>query len=287
MQIKHQRGYLVLAQNNDTTDYVSCAGALAHSIRMVEPDAKICLLTDVDRIQDPVFDIVKTFPMGDQAKHSQWKLYNDWQCFYASPFRQTIKIEADMIIPRNISHWFEICDKRDLVVTIGSRDYQNRPATSRYYRKIFDANMLPDAYNAITYWRLCPAAKTFFDTVREIFDQWDSIMQVLKYGKDQPMNTDLAYALALLLLGQEQHTLPGAVPGLIHMKSRINRLQGEDWTKELVWELESGHLRIGTVEQMWPVHYHIKHFSQTLLEHYGRIPQGMERDKVVSSTSAH
>ena len=70
MQIEHQQGYLVLAQNNDTTDYVSCARALAHSIRRVEPDAKICLLTDVDTAQDRVFDIVKTFPMGDRTFRS-------------------------------------------------------------------------------------------------------------------------------------------------------------------------------------------------------------------------
>ena len=269
MNIKFERGYLVLAQNNNTTDYVACARALAKSLRCVEPDAKICLLTDDINHADPVFDIVKTFPMGDLAQDSDWKLYNDWQCFYASPFRQTIKIEADMMIPCNISHWFDICSARDLVVTMGARTYQNLPAVSRFYRKVFDANNLPDVYNAITYWRLSPGAQEFFDTVREIFDQWQTVMALLKYGTDQTLNTDLAYAIALTVLGQEKYTLPGTVPGLIHMKSRINHLQQEEWTKELVWELTEHGLRIGTIEPLWPVHYHVKDFAKTLLKHYG------------------
>jgi len=269
MTVEFEKGYLVLAQNNSTTDYVACARALAHSIRRVESDARICLLTDDVSNTDPVFDIVKTFPWGDLASSSEWKLLNDWQCFYASPFRQTIKIEADMIVTRNIAHWFDICNVRDLVVTIGARDYHNRPAVSRHYRKIFDANDLPDAYNAITYWRRSTSARTFFDTVREIFEQWPTAMTALKYGTDQPVNTDLAYALALRLLGEEKYTLPGTVPGLIHMKSRINNLQGEDWTKELTWEFAQDSIRIGTIEPLWPVHYHVKDFAKTLLKHHG------------------
>ena len=269
MNIEFEQGYLILAQNNEITDYVACARALALSLRRVEPDAKICLLTDLADNSDPVFDIVKTFPMGDQAKDCEWKLLNDWQCFYASPFRQTIKIEADMIVPKNISHWLDICSLRDLVVTIGARDYQNRLATSRHYRKIFDANDLPDAYNAITYWRLCPTAKIFFDTIREIFNQWSIVMSTLKYGNDQPVNTDLAYAIALRLLGEETYTLPDGIPGLIHMKPRINNLQGEQWIRELTWEFSQDSMRIGTIEPLWPVHYHVKDFAKTILAHYG------------------
>lgn len=269
MKIEHERGYLILAQNNDDVDYVGCARALANNIRCVEPQAKICLLTDI-AIQDPAFDLVRTFPYGDQSKDDQWKLHNDWQCFYASPFRQTIKLEADLLLPRSISHWFDICQHRDVVVTLGGRDYRNKPSTSRHYRRVFDANNLPDTYNAITYWRLSPLAKTFFDTVRDIFQNWDPVMQTLRYGKDQPLNTDLAYAIAVQLLGLDQCTLPGSVPSLIHMKSRFNDLQTEDWTRELIWEFTDSGFRINTIDQMWPVHYHVKSFAKHMEEYYGR-----------------
>jgi len=270
MKVEDERGYLVVAQNNNDTDYIVCAETLAKSIKLVEPGAKICLLTDV-LIDNKVFDYVKTFPFGDQAKDTTWKLHNDWQCFYASPFRETIKLEADMIIPHSIKHWFDICSVKDLVCTIGARNFHNRRSSSRAYRKIFDENNLPDVYNAITYWKLSTNAKNFFDTVRYIFQNWDTAMSTLKFGAGQILNTDLAYAIALDLLDKDQFTLPGSVPGLIHMKSSINGTESEDWTKELIWELNCGSLRINTVEQLWPFHYHIKSFAKTLQEQYGRI----------------
>lgn len=270
MKIEAERGYLVVAQNNSTVDYIACAEALAMSIRLVEPDAKICLLTDLP-YQNPIFDYVKLFPFGDMAADIEWKLKNDWQCFYASPFRETIKLEADMVVPQNISHWFDVCCAKELVCTIGARNYYNQPTQSRYYRKIFDDNKLPDVYNAITYWRLSPGAKEFFDMVRVLFDNWSAVMSTLKFGTNQPLNTDLAYAIALQTLGEEKYTLPISVPSMIHMKPHINGIGSEDWTRELVWEIAPGSMRINTIEQMWPVHYHVKSFAKILKEHYGRI----------------
>ena len=268
MKIEAERGYMIIAQNNSTTDYVKCARMLAHSIRAVEPTAKICLLTD-QLINDPLFDFVRVFPFGDQAVDSEWKLKNDWQCFYASPFRETIKLEADMIIPRSIAHWFDVCSTKDIVVAIGARNFHNEKSDSRFYRKIFDQNNLPDVYNAITYWRLSRTASEFFETVKHIFNNWDAVMATLKFGSNQPLNTDLAYAIAVLLIGKENCTLPGTVPGLIHMKGQINKLQTEDWTKELVWELSPGSFRVNTIEQLWPFHYHVKDFALHLEEYYG------------------
>jgi len=269
MKIEAERGYLVVAQNNSTTDYVKCARMLAHSIKLVEPAAEICLLTD-QLIDDKIFDFVRIFPFGDQAADSEWKLKNDWQCFYASPFRETIKLEADMIVPHSIKHWFDICSARELVVTIGARNFHNRLSLSRVYRKIFDQNNLPDVYNAITYWRLSRTANEFFETVKHIFNNWSAVMSELKFGADQPLNTDLAYAIAVRVLGEENCTLPGTVPSMIHMKGQFNDLSSEDWTKELVWELNPGSLRVNTIEQLWPFHYHIKEFAHHLETYYGR-----------------
>jgi hypothetical protein len=268
MSIDDDRGYLVIAQNNNTVDYVLCARMLAKSIRLVEPDAKICLLTD-KLVSCTEFDYIKLFPFGDNATDSDWKLKNDWQCFYASPFRETIKLEADMIVPHNISHWFDICSSQEVVVTVGARNYFNQPATSRYYRQIFDDNELPDVYNAVTYWRLGQTAKLFFETVRQIFDQWSLVTSALKFGANQPLNTDLAYAIAVRMIGEENLTLPDSIPSLIHMKSQINNLSSENWTQELIWELSPGSVRINTVEQLWPFHYHIKDFAHVLEKYYG------------------
>jgi hypothetical protein len=201
-----------------------------------------------------VFDHVIPLPFGDQGGFA-----NDWQVFHASPYRQTIKLEADMICAGPINHWWTLFERRDVVVSQGARTFYDEPATSRYYRKIFDANNLPDVYNAITYWRLSHTAKEFFDLVRQIFEQWDSYKRVLKFPDDVP-TTDVVYAIAAVVMGVENVTLPtGLGPTVVHMKRHINPTQSDDWTQELVWEKDP--LRINTVAQWGLVHYHVKEWN--------------------------
>jgi hypothetical protein len=60
------------------------------------PDANVTIIT------------TDMLPHGDQAPDSDWKLLNDWQVYEASPYDETIKLEADMFLPRSIEHWFDI-----------------------------------------------------------------------------------------------------------------------------------------------------------------------------------
>jgi hypothetical protein len=253
LPILAERGYLIPAIDTDTVDYLSCAVRLARSIRQWHPDANISVLT-VKRCSDPVFDHVLPLPYGDLGGYA-----NDWQVFAASPYRQTIKLEADMIAASPIDHWWTLFGKRDVVVSQGARTFYDQPAESRYYRKIFDANHLPDVYNAITYWRLSNTAKEFFDLVRQIFEQWDSYKKILKFPDDAP-TTDVVYAVAAVIMGVENVTLPpGLGPSIVHMKRYINPIQTDDWTKELTWE--NNPFRINTVAQFGLVHYHIKEWA--------------------------
>ena len=141
MPILAERGYLIPAIGDQ---YVKCAEHLRDSILSWHPNANITILTE-DQL-----------PAGNQGGFA-----NDWQVFSASPYRQTIKLEADMFCASPIDHWWTLFEKRDVVISQGARTYYNQPATSRFYRKIFDDNNLPDVYNAITYWRLSHTAKEF------------------------------------------------------------------------------------------------------------------------------
>jgi hypothetical protein len=239
LPITAERGYLIPAIGDV---YVACAERLADSIRRFHPDANITILT------------ADMLPCGDQGGYA-----NDWQVFAASPYRQTIKLEADMICAGPVDHWWTLFERRDVVVSQGARDFYDQPAESRYYRKIFDANNLPDVYNAITYWRLSKTAKEFFDLVRQIFEQWNSYKKILKFPDDVP-TTDVVYAVAAVIMGVENITLPpGLGPTIVHMKRYINPIQSDNWTKELVWE--NNPFRINTVAQWGLVHYHIKEWA--------------------------
>jgi hypothetical protein len=259
LPVQTERGYLIVAVNTDTTDYVECARRLNNSIKIWNPDAKTCLVTLGQ--PDSNFDYTVQLPHGDQSPGTQWKLSNDWQVFEASPFRQTIKLEADMLITSSIEHWWNLLQHRDVVVSTGCRDYYDTVSSSRFYRRVFDANNLPDVYNAITYWRLSKTAQEFWLLVRKIFEQWSDFKTLLKFPDDKP-TTDLVYAMAAQIIGPELVTMPFATyPKIVHMKKRIIGTRTDDWTKELVWEMHNGHLRINTIAQQGAIHYNVKHWN--------------------------
>lgn len=260
MTIVSERGYLIPAINTDTVDYVACAERLARSIRAWHPDACICLMTaEPTQARYPgLFDWAVTLPYGDQSTNKKWKLSNDWQAWPASPFRQTIKLEADMIVSGPIDHWWTMFEHRDVVISTGARDFYDQSANSRFYRKTFDENNLPDVYNAVTYWRVSATAKEFYNWVRVIFKQWDEFKTLLKFPDKDP-TTDVVYAMAAVIMGPDRVTLPFArYPKIVHMKQHIIPTQTSDWTKELVWEMIDDVLRINTVAQHGIIHYNKK-----------------------------
>jgi hypothetical protein len=236
LPVVHERGYLIPAIG---AEYERCAGQLQASIHQFHPDAQVTIVT------------ADMLPYGDLGG---WA--NDWQMFQISPYRQTIKLEADMIAASPVDHWWTLFELRDVVISSGARTWYDEPAKSRYYRKCFDANNLPDVYNAITYWRLSKTAQEFFSLVRSIFENWIEFRELLKFSEDTA-STDLVYAMAAQIIGPEQITLPpGLGPTIVHMKRYINPLQSNNWTQELVWE--NNPFRINTVAQWGFVHYYQK-----------------------------
>ena len=225
-------------------DYERCAHRLADSIRQWHPEANITIVT-----RDQL-------PLGDLGGYA-----NDWQMFRVSPYRQTIKLEADMFAASPIDHWWTLFENRDVVVSRGCRDYYDRPSTSRFYRELFDNNNLPDVYNAITYWRVSETDREFFKLVRSIFENWNQYKTLLKFPDEEP-TTDVVYAVAAVIMGEDRVMLPpGLGPTIVHMKQHIIGTYGPDWTQQLIWEHTNPGLLIGTVAQWGLVHYHIKDWA--------------------------
>lgn len=239
MKIKAERGYLIPAIGSI---YEDCAEQLKQSILQWHPSADITILTR------------EQLPYGDLGG-----FVNDWQMFYCSPYRQTVKLEADMYCAGPIDHWWTLFQQRDIVISQGCRDIFDQYSHDRRYRRVFDRNHLPDVYNAITYWRLSRTAQEFFSLVRDIFENWSDYKTLLNQPDDIP-STDLVYAMASVIMGPETVTLPyGIGPSIVHMKKGIISGIGDDWTESMFWEADPT-LRINTVSQWGLVHYHIKHW---------------------------
>ena len=246
------KGFVIMAQGDD---YVKCASALEKSIKRVMPDANITIVTTA------------MLPHGDQAPNTNWKLQNDWQVYDASPYEYTIKLEADMYVPKNIDYWWDVLSHRDLVVSSAIRNYKQDISSNRVYRRFIDDNNLPDAYNAITYFKKSDIANQFFSIVRDVFENWDHYKASLRCNAQELATTDWAYAIACHIMGVENTMMPTFTDmTMVHMKQYINEIPTENWTDTFVYECLPDHIRIQTIPQRFPLHYHIKNFSDKILE---------------------
>jgi len=263
------KGFVILAQNTNQIDYVECAIALGNSLKRAMPNCNVSLITN-DMVNSNVFDNIIPLPYGDLAKDSDWKLINDWQVYEASPYDMTIKLEADMYIPKNIEHYFDLLSEYDVCVSSKIRNYKNELSNIRVYRQFIDNNKLPDVYNAMTYFKKSEFAKEYFDIVKNVFENWEHYKKILTCNTDELVTTDWAYSIASHIMGIEKTTTPLECFSFIHLKQFINDTITEDWTNELVYEFTEP-LRIQTFTQLYPVHYHIKSFGKKLNDNYGRI----------------
>ncbi len=248
------KGFVIVAQNTDSVNYIECAEQLCNSIKQHMPNSNVTILD-----------------LPDLAPNSDWKLINDWQVYQASPYDETIKIEADMIITSNIDYWFDVLSLKDVAVCQTIRDYKGKISNVKVYRNFIYDNKLPDVYNALTYFKKSVIAEKFFSIVRDVFENWDNYKSQFKCSQNEIVTTDWAYSIACHILGTENTTIPNFTDfSMVHMKQFIMDTNTEDWTNELVYEFGST-LKIQTIPQRYPFHYHVKGFSKRLKEHYGRI----------------
>lgn len=267
--ILDDRGYCIMAINTAKVDYVACARALAKSIRWFQPNSKICLITD-SIVVDDCFDYVRLLPNGNLYPNNP--MSNDWQIFYASPFRQTIKLEADLVLTSDIDHWWLMMQHRDVYICNQVLTYQGSEVTDRRYRKHFDLNRYPNCYNAITYWRYSAEAMKFASTLRNLIDHWDQVRTLIKGWHLEYPDLDTIYAMAAKWLGQEKFYIPNQTyPAMVHMKPKLQNCVGDDWTQEIVYELDDQGLRLNTFRQRYPVHYYHKAFANVLEQHYDKL----------------
>lgn len=271
-----QQGFLTFAQNTEV-DYLRLAYLQAMSIKLTMPDSQFAVIVDkktLDKITDQhrrVFDHIIELA-EDHAAEEVWKLSNEWQAFYLTPFKETIKLESDIIFTRSIDHWWSAMRLRDMVLSLGCRDHRQELSSNRAYRKLFDDNELPDVYNGLMYFRYSQTSAEFFWYAEWIFKNWDHVRdQLLKKCKDITPTTDVVYALAAKVIGVERCTIPSMdYINFVHMKPLINGLSDlTTWTESIICEIDLPMIRINNVNQYHPTHYYEKSWAtDEIIEEY-------------------
>lgn len=266
------KGYLILAQNSGDEDYIRMAYALALSIKNSQSTVNnVSLVTDyAPAFTDPkllaVFDHITDIPWMDHAAESLWKIENKWKYYYMTPYDETVVLDADMLFPADISHWWDTLSTKDMWITNKPRTYRGEVITSTRYRDSFVANNLPNVYTAFMYFKKTEFTAELFKMIEIIFNNWERFFyEFLDQTRPKHLSGDVAYALAIKILGIENECFGNldSMPSFVHMKGHLQNINekfiSEDWTKHIpTYFKEDGSFKIGNYEQTLPFHYHIK-----------------------------
>jgi hypothetical protein len=274
---KEQQGFVTFAQNTAEVDYLRLAYLQALTVKSTQKINRYAVIVDKETNKQitakhkKVFDYI--IVLENDFNTADYKFANEHQVFALTPFKETIKIESDLLFTTSIDHWWTAFRFKDIVLSTGCLNYEQQAAASRAYRKFFDDNSLPDVYNGLMYFRFSKTAADFFRLAKQIQDNWSAIKDnaVVNCREDWP-STDVLYAVTAQLFGREQCTMPSMdFIKFTHMKSAINNFPG-DWFDALITEFDDTNIRINNLNQYAPLHYQVKQFAtDELIEHYERI----------------
>jgi hypothetical protein len=263
MNHKEQLGYLTVACNDEQVDYLNLAYVQALCVKKTQKHNKFAVVVDCSTKEQLNEKHLATFDYVIEApEHSYGRYGTEAFLFELTPFKETVKIESDLLFTRSIDHWINAFRLRDIVLSTGCQNYTQEISDVRAYRKTFDDNHLPDVYNGLMYFRFSQTAKNFFDIAKNIFANWATIKNHIKNCREDEPSTDLVFALAAQIIGRESCTLPSVdFVNFVHMKPAINGFDNNLHSNQVfVTEFDQGMIRINNVNQYHPLHYYDKNF---------------------------
>ena len=265
------KGYLILAQNNKTDDYVRMAYALALSIKTSQLElSNVTLVTDIPEAIPYhwvyAFDNIVKIPWNDDAYFSKWKIENSWKLYTVSPYDETVLLDADMLFLTDVSHWWNyLSNNHDMCFVTKSMTYRNEIADDSHYRKAFIDNNLPNLYSAFYYFKKTDANSDYWNTVKMITLHWKTFFQkFLPISTPKRLSMDVVFSLAAKIHGiEDEITSSLDYPTLTHMKSHAQNWQvvPKNWNDQVGTYLNrKGSLKIGNHQQTGVFHYTEKEF---------------------------
>ena len=271
MDHKQQMGFVTFAKNTDDVDYLNLAYLQCLNVKATQTNNQYCVIVDqktnelvTDRHRE-VFDYVISMPDDSRPFHQEP------QVFWLSPFKETIKLESDLLFTRSIDHWWTAFRLKNVCLSIGAKMSRGLNGTVRKYRELFDANELPDVYNGLMYFRYSQEAMAFFNAARYIQDSWTYVQPTLKKCFEENPSTDVLYGLTALMVGEENVTMPSMdFINFVHMKSGFNGWSdSRSWVDTVMSERDGDVMRINNLNQYSPVHYYDKTYAtKELIEYY-------------------
>jgi hypothetical protein len=268
MEVRVSKGFIVLAQNTESVDYIKQAYALALSIKGTQTTITNISLVTNDTVPDnykQVFDQIIEIPWGDLAKNPQWKVENRWKLYHASPYDETIVLDTDMLFIDDISSWWDYCCNSDLKFCSKIKNYKDEIVEhDMFHRKTFINNQLPNPYVALYYFKKSDLAHNFFKVLEFVVKNWEYCSKTFTPKNPQLwLSIDLATAIAIDLMGIEEQVIDLSLPfEFVHMKPAIQNWSPvpSTWQNIVPFNFNNGKLIVGNHRQHYLFHYVEKDF---------------------------
>lgn len=275
--MKENLGFLTIAQNNNTNNYLNNAYLQALNFKIIHPEIPYAIIIDNDTKKlitekmTKVFDYVIDLPV-DYANNHEIKFANECQVFRLSPFTETIKVESDLLITRSIKHWIYAARLKDVLLSYNCKNYRQNVVVDTVYRDFFLKNNLPNIYNGFMYFRYSRSAAEFFTLAEKILFNWEKISENFIFNYETTPSTDVLYSVTSLIYGLENCTIPTLdYFNFVHMKNGINGWGRNEtgWKDDIHFEIDEKMIRVNHMNQYHPFHYYDKTFcTSELITHY-------------------
>jgi len=273
------RGFITVAQNSEYGDYVRAAYGLALSLKKTQSNhaGLTVMVTPGTAIPErcrSAFDEIIEIPWGDSAAVEKWKIHNKWKVYFFTPYEETILLDADMLIGSDLDNWWKILGRRDMFASTSAYTFRGDLIRNSPFRAAFDMYGLPHVYTAFFYFKRNALVQRYFHKVQLVYENW-AALRTYYYHLPEQVSGDLAFALAMRLMGIEHDYIAKDWPGIVHMKPELQDIGGTvlgDWTRHLGAQVrEDASITVGGYVQRLPFHYQVKTFlTDDILERLER-----------------
>ena len=266
MEVLVSKGFLILAQNTDTVDYIQQAYVLALSIKFSQFTIRdISLVTDdpVPEEYAQVFDQIIPIPFGDTQTATVYRAENRWKLYYASPYDETIVLDSDMLLLEDITSWWDYCSNYDIKFCSRIKNYKLETVVDTHHRKTFIANNLTSPYSALHYFKKSQTAYEFYKVLEFVCNNWEWLWT--KFAPEAYQNwlsLDLAVAVTIEITGLHEEILDVNNPmEFIHMKTHLQgwKINSANW-QDFVSINFTQELTVANIRQHKLFHYIEKDF---------------------------
>lgn len=266
------KGFLIYANGEE---YLNQAYLCAMSLKATNNNS-VSIITN-NTVKEEYFDIFdKIIPIPwYEFNDNYYDVKNRWKIYHASPYENTIVLDADCIVLENFDDKWEFLKNYDLYFLSNVYTYRYELVTNDYYRKAFNENLLPNIYSGMHFFKKTDISYEFYKWLELVSNNWELFYgQFCKEFYPKAPSMDLSFSIVCKILDIDNYVTNKKINPIkfVHMKPYVQNWKNvkEDWQKKvgvyLTPELE---LIIGNYVQKGIFHYVDKTFvSDKIINQY-------------------